>query len=94
MRAVVWLRFIKAVLIELPIFTVKLAAEIFEGLAKVQEDIVRSPVLSLLISICLVGVGIPFNFAFLGWFGKVIGYASIAIGILGVGLSVKRLLSK
>jgi Sec-independent protein secretion pathway component TatC len=80
--------------IELPVIAVKLAAEILEGLAKVQEDIFHSRVLSLLISICIVCAGIPFNFVFLGWFGKVISYTFTAIGILGIGLSIKRLLSK
>jgi hypothetical protein len=87
-------KFIKELFIKLPIAIIKPAVETLDGLGKVQEDITRSPMLSLLISVAIVGAGIPMSLVFLGWFGKGIGYASTTIGIVGVGLSLRRLLNR
>jgi hypothetical protein len=69
----------------------RLAVSILDAFGQVQENVIGSPTLSLLISIVIVATGIPMSFELLGWIGRVIGYVATVIGIAGVVVSARRL---
>jgi hypothetical protein len=81
----------RVLLLELPAVMARLGVNILDAFGQVQEDIVGSPTLSLLISIVIVAAGIPLSLELLGWIGKVMGYIAMAIGIVGVVVSARRL---